>query len=268
MGTPLVVITGASTGIGRQLAHEFARHGFDLVLTADDDLLDTTVEEVGARGTRVRGMRADLATYAGTMELAERLDALERPVDVLILNAGVGAGGPFAGQTSLHDQLRVVDLNVAGTVHLAKRLLPSMVERGSGRLVVVSSTVAGLPGPYQATYNASKAFVSSFAAAIAVELRGTGVTVTTVLPGLTDTEFFARAGLRNTKLGALSFKDDPVRVARQTYAAVVAGRAHVVTGPAYNWLFVLAGRLLPDRLLARVHRVFSAPGSARDPVVG
>lgn len=268
MGTRLAVVTGASTGIGKQLALEFARHGFDLVACADDDALDSAVAEFDALGRQVWSVRDDLATYSGIMELADRVDALDRPVDVLVLNAGVGTGGAFAGDTSLHDQLRVVDLNVAGTVHLAKRLLPAMVERGSGRLVVVSSTVAGLPGPYQATYNASKAFVSSFAAALAEELRGTGVGVTTVLPGVTDTEFFARAGLRDTKIGSLSFKDDPARVARQTYAAVTAGRAHVVTGPFYNRLFVLAGRLLPDRLLARVHRTFSAPDSAGSPVIG
>ncbi len=270
MNSQLAVVTGASTGIGRKIAEEFAQHGFDLVLAADEDALDTAVTELEAPGRKVWGVHGDLASYAGVMELADRVEALDRPVDVLVLNAGVGVGGPFAGSPespespeSLHDQLRVVNLNVVSTVHLAKRLLPAMVERGSGRLVVVSSTVAGLPGPYQATYNASKAFLSSFAAAVDEELRGTGVTVTTVLPGVTDTEFFARAGMLDTKIGATSFKDDPARVARETYRAVMAGRAHVVTGPLYNWAFILAGRLLPDRLLARIHRPLSKPGSAR-----
>jgi short-subunit dehydrogenase len=268
MDEQLAVITGASTGIGRQLAEEFARNGFDLVLSADDDALDAAAEAVRAHGRRAWSVRGDLATYPGVTELVERIEELDRPVDVLVLNAGVGVGGPFVGETPLHDQLRVVDLNVSGTLHLAKRLLPAMVERGRGRLVVVSSTVAGLPGPFQSTYNASKAFVSSFAAAVAEELRGTGVTVTTVLPGLTDTEFFTRARMLDTKLGSLSFKDDPGRVARQTYQAVMAGRAHVVTGPFYNWAFVLAGRLLPDRLLARLHRLASEPDSAGASIVG
>ncbi|EHR63241.1 SDR family NAD(P)-dependent oxidoreductase [Saccharomonospora cyanea] len=264
MNSQLAVVTGASTGIGRRIAEEFAQHGFDLVLAADDDALDSTVTELEAPGRKVWSVHGDLASYAGVMELADRVEALDRPVDVLVLNAGVGVGGPFAASPeSLHDQLRVVNLNVVSTVHLAKRLLPAMVERGSGRVVVVSSTVAGLPGPYQATYNASKAFLSSFAAAVDEELRGTGVTVTTVLPGVTDTEFFARAGMLDTKIGATSFKDDPARVAREAYRAVMAGRAHVVTGPLYNWAFILAGRLLPDRLLARIHRPLSKPGSAR-----
>ncbi len=267
MNSQLAVVTGASTGIGRKIAEEFAQHGFDLVLAADDDALDSTVAELEAPDRKVWGVHGDLASYAGVMELADRVEALDRPVDVLVLNAGVGVGGPFAeSPESLNEQLRVVNLNVVSTVHLAKRLLPAMVERGSGRLVVVSSTVAGLPGPYQATYNASKAFLSSFAAAVDEELRGTGVTVTTVLPGVTDTEFFARAGMRDTKIGATSFKDDPARVARETYRAVMAGRDHVVTGPLYNWAFILAGRLLPDRLLARIHRPLSKPGSARSHV--
>ncbi len=268
MDAQLAVITGASTGIGRQLAKEFARNGFDLVLSADDDALDDVATELRGDGHQVWSVRGDLSTYPGVTELVERIESLDRPIDVLILNAGVGIGGPFVGETPLHDQLRVVDLNVSGTLHLAKRLLPAMVERGSGRLAVVSSTVAGLPGPFQSTYNASKAFVSSFAAAIAEELRGTGVTVTTVLPGLTDTEFFTRARMLDTRLGSLSFKDDPARVARETYRATMAGRAHVVTGPFYNWAFVLAGRLLPDRLLARLHRAVSVPDSAGAPIVG
>ncbi|EIF00552.1 SDR family NAD(P)-dependent oxidoreductase [Saccharomonospora glauca] len=263
MAAQLAVITGASTGIGRKLAEEFARNGFDLVLAADDDALDATVAELESSGRKVWGVASDLSRYGGVVELADRVEALDRPVDVLVLNAGTGVGGPFATSTeSLDEQLRVVNLNVVGTVHLAKRLVPAMVERGGGRLVVVSSTVAGLPGPYQATYNASKAFLSSFAAALGEELRGKGVTVTTVLPGVTDTEFFARSGMLRTKIGATSFKDDPARVAREAYRATMAGRAHVVTGPFYNWAFVLAGRLLPDRLLARIHRPFSKPGSA------
>ena len=145
MDAQLAVITGASTGIGRQLAKEFARNGFDLVLSADDDALDDVTTELRGDGHQVWSVRGDLSTYPGVTELVERIESLDRPIDVLILNAGVGIGGPFVGETPRHDQLRVVDLNVSGTLHLAKRLLPAMVERGSGRLAVVSSTVAGCP---------------------------------------------------------------------------------------------------------------------------
>ncbi|WP_019814508.1 SDR family NAD(P)-dependent oxidoreductase [Saccharomonospora saliphila] len=264
MGSALAVVTGASAGIGRELVREFSRHSYDLVVCADDERVGEAAEEARAHGVEAWAVRADLATASGVSELAERVGGIGRAVDVLALNAGVGVGGPFAGaDTRLDDQLRVVECNVTGTVHLAKRLLPDMVARGTGRVLVSSSTVARLPGPYQATYNASKAFLHSFAVAIGSELRGTGVTVTVLLPGLTDTEFFDRAHMTDTKIGAARIKDDPARVAREAYAALTAGRTQVVTGPAYNRVLMAAGRLLPDRLLARVHSVFSAPGSAR-----
>ena len=136
------LIESGSLAYAKRRAEEFARNGFDLVLSADDDALDAAAEAERAHGRRAWSVRGDLATYPGVTELVERIEELDRPVDVLVLNAGVGVGGPFVGDTPLHDQLRVVDLNVSGTLHLAKRLLPAMVERGRGRLVVVSSTVA------------------------------------------------------------------------------------------------------------------------------
>ncbi|WP_007027275.1 SDR family NAD(P)-dependent oxidoreductase, partial [Saccharomonospora iraqiensis] len=200
----------------------------------------------------------------GVAELADRVAALDRAVDVLALNAGIGVGGAFAGSaTDREDQLRVLGCNITGTVDLAKRLVPDMVRRGSGRVLVSSSTVARLPGPYQATYNASKAFLYSFSLALRAELRGTGVTVTAMLPGLTDTDFFNRARMTDTRIGATTVKDDPARVAREAFAAVTAGRGTVVTGPFYNRLLFAAGRWLPDRTLTWIFSFFSAPGSAR-----
>jgi short-subunit dehydrogenase len=179
-----------------------------------------------------------------------------------VINAGVGVGGPFVGEdTSLAEQLNVVDLNVRSSVHLAKRLLPAMVARGSGRVLFTSSIAAVLPGPFQSVYNASKAFLLSFSEALREELRDTGVTVTTLLPGPTDTEFFDRADLGDTKLGT-GPKDDPADVAKQGYAAMMAGEHRVVAGSMRNKAQVASANVLPDPALAAQHRRQSEPGSA------
>lgn len=258
----LAVVTGASTGIGRQLATRFAEEGFDLVTVAENDELHAAARELNRLGATVETVRTDLADPGGVDELVRRIDALGRPVDALAVNAGVGIGGPFAGATDLADQLRVVDLNVRSAVHLTKLLAPRMVERGRGRILITSSIAATMPGPFQAVYNASKAFLSSFAQALREELKGTGVTVTALLPGPTDTEFFARARMRDTKIGAGS-KDDPGLVARQGYDAMMAGRDAVVAGAPKNRAMAALAHLTPGRLLAAQHRRMSATGTAR-----
>ncbi|HTW16945.1 MAG TPA: SDR family NAD(P)-dependent oxidoreductase [Nocardioides sp.] len=245
----LAVVTGASTGIGRALAEVFVEHGFDVVLAANEPAVHDAAAELGASGRQVVAVEVDLATAAGVEELYDRVRAQGRGVTAAALNAGIGASGRF-DQISLEADLELVDLNVRSTVHLAKLLVRDMVDAGAGRILVTSSIAAVAPGPYHATYAASKAFVHSFAEGLRQELKDTGVTVTSLMPGPTDTEFFSRAGMGDTKLGQQEDKDDPRQVAEQGYDALMAGRSSVVAGSLSNRIQAELGTHLPDALAA------------------
>jgi short-subunit dehydrogenase len=261
---PLAVVTGASSGIGLELARQFAGHGYDLVIAAEDDGIRAAAEELGRDGNvSVRPVQVDLARYDGVETLYREITEGGRPVDALALNAGRGAGGDFVRQTRLEDEIEIIGVNVASTVHLAKRVLPDMVSRGSGRVLFTSSIASTMPGSYQAVYNASKAFVQSFSEAIRNELKDTGVTVTALMPGPTDTNFFERADMLDTKFGAGS-KDDPAKVAEQGIKALLAGDDHVVAGSFKNKVQAVAGKLIPDTAKAETHRKMAEPGSADD----
>jgi uncharacterized protein len=183
------------------------------------------------------------------------------PVDVLVLNAGVGVGGRF-WETDLADDLRLVDLNVRSVVHLAKLVVRDMVARGSGRVLVTASIAAKAPGPYHATYAASKAYDHSFAEALRVELEeaDTGVTVTSLMPGPTDTDFFDRAGMEDTKV-AQGRKDDPDEVAKDGVDALLAGKDHVVAGALKNKVMAAGSALQPDAAAAKGMATMAEPGS-------
>jgi short-subunit dehydrogenase len=209
-------------------------------------------------------VQVDLATEQGVDELYRRMQAAGRPVDAIALNAGVGAGGAFAGGTSLEDELRIVDLNVRSTVHLAKHVVRDMAARGEGRILFTSSIASTMPGPFQAVYNASKSFVQSFALALRNELKDTGVTVTSLMPGPTDTEFFERADMLDTRLGASDKKDDPADVARAGFEALMDGDERVVAASASTKLQGRGSRLLPDSAKAAAHRRMAEPGSGGD----
>ena len=194
---PLAVVTGASSGIGRELARQFATNGFDVVVAAEDDDLASAANDLAGSGANVQAVQADLSTREGAEKLMEAIAAAGRQVDALALNAGVGNGGAFV-DVPLADEERLIALNIGSTVHLAKRIVPDMARRGAGRVLFTSSVASQMPGPYYATYAASKAFIQSFAQALRYELKDTGVTVTALLPGPTDTEFFERAGMEGT----------------------------------------------------------------------
>lgn len=259
---PLAVVTGASSGIGLELAHQLAADGFDIVACAEDDELTIAADALRANNVAVEAVRADLARPEGVEQLVERVTVTGRPVDALVVNAGVGVSGPFVGDSSLDEQLNVVDLNVRSAVHLAKRLLPDMAARGGGRVLFTSSIAAVMPGPFQTVYNASKAFLLSFSEALREELKDSGVTVTALMPGPTETEFFDRADMGDTKLGASENKDDPAEVAKQGYEAMMAGKDRVVAGSFMNKAQVAAAKVLPDKAMAAQHRKMSEPGSA------
>jgi uncharacterized protein len=259
----LAVVTGASSGIGLELAKQFAAHDFDLVIAAEDAELETVAEGIRAAGTQVDAVRVDLATDEGVHELYRRIKAAGRPVDAIALNAGIGAGGAFATDTDLADELKLIDLNVRSTVHLAKHVVLDMVDRGEGRMLFTSSIASTMPGTYQAVYNASKAFVQSFALALREELKDTGVTVTSLMPGPTDTEFFERADMLDTPVGASDSKDDPADVARDGFEAMMAGDERVVSHSLSTKLQGRGGRFMPDKAKAAMHGKMAEPGAGK-----
>jgi|SRR5215208_874270 len=261
-GRQFAVITGASSGIGFELAKVFAENGFDLLINAEDERLEEAERSLAANGTSVEAVRADLAKPTAVEKLYERIRQTGRPVDALALNAGIGEGGDFVRETNLEQEFQLIDLNVRSTVHLSKLVLRGMVNRGHGRVLFTSSIASTMPGTYQAVYNASKSFVQSFALAIRRELRGTGVSVTSLMPGPTDTDFFRRAHMEDTRVGSSDQKDDPAEVARRGFEALMEGKERVVPGSLVNRLLTYGGRLVPDKAKAEAHRLMAEPGSA------
>jgi uncharacterized protein len=259
-GRPLAVVTGASSGIGLALAEELVDRGYDLVVSADDLGLHAVAADLRTSGAEVVVVQADLATQEGVAALSAAVRRVGRTADALLVNAGVVVHGPFV-ETSLDDELQLVDLNVRGPVQLAHDLLPAMVERGVGRVMFTSSVAASLPGSSMATYNASKAFLRSFAAALRDEVSSTGVTVTALMPGVTDTRIFERAGMQDTRIGRAP-KDDPSTFASQGIDAMLAGRDHVVTGARRNRLATAAEKVLPSQVRAKVSAILGEPGGS------
>ena len=256
------VVTGASSGIGFELARRLAERGYDLLLIAEDDGIEEAATALRRDGeNQVTAVRADLADYDGVEKAWEAISATGRAVDALALNAGRGMGGTFVGGTELSDELNVIDVNVTSTVHLAKRVLPGMVDRGAGRVLLTSSIASMMPGTYQAVYNASKSFVQSFAEALRAELKETGVTVTALMPGPTDTNFFERADMTDTPIGA-GPKDDPAQVAEQGVQALLNGKEKVVAGSLRTRTQAAASKVMPDRATAAMHGKMAKPGAA------
>jgi short-subunit dehydrogenase len=253
------VVTGASSGIGLELARQFAENGFDVLINAEDDRLHAAAEELGGTGAEILVAQADLATPEGVEFLVSAVQAAGRPVDALALNAGVGNGGAFLDIPWV-DEERLIAVNVGSTVHLAKQLLPAMVARGSGRVLFTASIASTMPGPYYATYAASKSFVLSFAEALRHEFKDSGVTVTALMPGPTDTDFFNRADMGDTTVDQ-GPKDDPAGVAKDGFEALMAGKDQVVAGSRKNALQATVGKLLTDPIKAAVHARMSKPKS-------
>ena len=258
---PLAVVTGASAGIGIELAAQFADNGFDLVIAAEDDAIHTAATRM-PEGAQVLAVQVDLATAEGVEELYSHIKETGRPVAAIALNAGVGAGGAFATDTTLEEELRLIDLNVRSTVHLAKHVVRDMVARDEGRVLFTSSIASTMPGAFQAVYNASKSFVQSFALALRNELKDTGVTVTSLMPGPTETEFFERADMLDTRLGTTDQKDDPADVARMGFEGMMAGKERVEAASLSTKLQGRGSRFLPDSAKAEMHRKMAEPGKA------
>ena len=255
---PLAIVTGASSGIGLELAHECARHGFDLIIAADRPL-EAATQELHAQGAAVEAVQVDLATPEGV----DRLVALVggRQVDALLANAGHGLGKAFLDQ-SFADITHLVDTNITGTLALLQRIGRDMRSRHTGRILITGSIAGFMPGTFQAVYNASKAFLDSFSWALRNELKDSGVTVTCLMPGVTDTDFFERAGMMDTKVGTYDHKMDPADVARIGFKAMMDGDGDVVTGLRNKIQSALA-TVTPSAVLAEQHRRMAEPGTAK-----
>jgi short-subunit dehydrogenase len=249
----LALVTGASSGIGFELAKLFAGDGYDLVVAADEDSIEFCADKLRAAGVDVRAVQVDLRKPEDVDRLYRTATGDGRPLAAAALNAGSGRVGPFI-DGDLDDDLGIVDLNVRSTVQLAKLVLVDMARQGSGKVLFTSSIVAGMPGWNQSMYNASKSFVRSFAEALHDEMRATGVTVTSLMPGPTATNFFWRAGMSDTLLARMP-KDDPARVARQGYDALMSGDRKVLAASLFSKAMGMTNWLLPDSVKSAVNRL-------------
>lgn len=254
----LAVVTGASTGIGYFLAEECAKHGYDLIIAADEPRIEQAAKDLRVNGVDVRAVEADLATLEGVDRLYAAADG--QPIELLLANAGRGLGRDFLDQ-DFAEARRVVDTNITGTIYLIQKIGRDMRSRGTGRILITGSIAGFLPGSYQAVYNGSKAFLDSFSFALRTELEGSGVSVTCLMPGATETEFFARADMLDTKVGTAK-KDDPAEVARIGFAAMMRGDGDIVSG-WHNKLQSALANVMPAGMLARQHKKMAAPGTAR-----
>ncbi|CEJ13425.1 putative oxidoreductase [bacterium YEK0313] len=257
---PLAVVTGASTGIGYELAKLAAEKGYDLVIASNDGQLEVAAQSLRKLGAVVHPVDVDLATMAGVDTLYDVVGGTGQPVAALLANAGKGAGHAFLDE-EVDEWRRVIETNVTGTLYLIHRVGRDMRRDGMGRILITGSIAGFMPGPFQAVYNGSKAFIDSFAFALRNELEDTGVTVTCLMPGATETEFFARAGMLDTKLGQAE-KDDPADVARTGFEAMLNGEGDVVSG-WMNKVRAAFANIVPAEMLAAQHRKMAAPGTGK-----
>ena len=267
---PLAVVTGASSGIGYELARICAENGYDLVIGAstanpgggppDEARIETAAQDFRALGAQVEAVQADLATEGGVEALYAKAKAFGRPVDALLANAGRGLGRAFLDQ-DFEEVRQVIETNITGTILLVQKVGRDMRARDAGRMLITGSIAGFMPGSFQAVYNGSKAFIDSFAFALRNELKETKVTVTCLMPGPTETEFFERADMMDTKVGT-SKKDDAREVAQTGFDAMMRGDGDVVSGWK-NKIQTTIATVTPSGVLAEMHRKMAEPGTAK-----
>jgi len=254
----LAVVTGASTGIGLELARCCAEAGFDLLIAADEPEIEQAAAALRETGVRVDAIQTDLSTIEGVDRLWEA--TLGRPVEALLANAGRGLGHAFLDQDFRKARF-VIDTNITGTAYLIHKVGNDMRIRNSGRILITGSIAGFIPGSFQAVYNGTKAFLNSFSFALREELKGTRITVTCLMPGATETEFFRRADMLDTSVGTAR-KDDPATVAKNGFDAMMRGDGDIVSG-LHNKVQSAVANVTPAGMLAEQHRRQAAPGTAR-----
>ena len=260
MANKLAIVTGASSGIGLELAKLAAKDGYDLILAADTSFA-TAEGELRAAGGSVETVEVDLSDFEGVDRLLDAANG--RQIDLVCANAGHGLGRAFLDQDPA-EWRHVVNTNVTGTVYLIQKALKPMVARNSGKLLVTGSVAGYIPGSFQAVYNGTKAFVDSFVAAIQNEIKDAdGVTITNLMPGPTETEFFERGDMMDTSVGTDPKKEDPSITAKNGWDALMGGKAYVVSGWK-NKLQSAMANVTPNAVLAEQHRNMAEPGTARE----
>jgi len=263
MEDKLALVTGASSGIGLELAKELATRGYDLVISSAGERLSAAAEEIRSNGHQVVEVNCDLATREGVDQLWAQVQSLGRPVDIACINAGVGVGGLFS-DTDLDAELNMVELNCVGTVQLAKLVVRQMKELNSGKILFTASIAGEMVAPREAVYAATKAFVLSFAHSLRYELKETGITVTALQPGPTDTDFFHRAGMDDTEVGQKGKSEsEPKDVAHQGIDALFAGKDHVYAASFKTKLEGALANVVPGNLKAAMHEKMAKPNSEK-----
>lgn len=261
MANRLAAVTGASSGIGYNLAKVFAENGFDLVIGSAGERLEQAAADFKALGVQVTAAQADLATREGCDEFWRAVEGTGRKLDAIAINAGVGVGGLFY-ETDLEKELNLVRLNCESTVHIAKHAVKKMLGQGEGRILITSSIAGEMVAPREAVYAASKAFDLSFGKSLRAELEivNQGVTVTVLQPGPTDTDFFHRAGMDDTKVGTEGKKEsEPYDVAKEGFDALMKGEKHVYSA---SWKTKMEGAMAnvtPDAVKASMHEKQARP---------
>lgn len=259
MAEKLAVVTGASNGIGYNLAKVFAENGYDLIVNAESDRIEGAAAELRMLAVEVTPIQADLSTFEGCQQFWAGVEATGKRVDAIAINAGFGVGGLFV-DTDLEQEVKLVRLNCESTVHIAKYAAKKMVAQGEGKILITSSIAAEMVAPKEAVYAASKAFDLSFAKSLRYELKETGVSVTALQPGPTDTEFFDRAGLGDTNAGTDGKKDSsPYDVARQGFKALMDGEEHVYSASLKTKIQGALAGLAPEALVAKMHEKMTEP---------
>jgi short-subunit dehydrogenase len=256
---PLAIVTGASSGIGLELAKLAVGQGYDLIIAADEPEIHGVAGTLDSKGAKVRAVQADLATTEGVDQLYDAAREVGRPVEILIANAGKGLGHAFLDQ-DFEKARRVIDTNIVGTIYLVQKVGRDMRAANRGKILLTGSIAGFMPGSFQAVYNGTKAFVNSFAFALRNELKDTDVTVTCLMPGATETRFFERADMLDTKVGQQE-KDDPADVARTGWDAMMRGDGDIVSG-LKNKIQSAVANVTPAGVLAEQHRKMAEPGSA------
>ncbi|WP_380786078.1 SDR family NAD(P)-dependent oxidoreductase [Sphingomonas sp. R86521] len=261
MANKFAIITGASTGIGFELATLAAKDGYDILVVADEPLINAAAEDFKQFGTDVQSVEADLSSFEGVDQLLAAAGG--RQIDLLCANAGRGLGKAFLDQ-DVAEWRKVIDTNVVGTSYLLQKVLRDMVARNDGKVLVTGSIAGYIPGAFQAVYNGTKSYVDSFVAAIQNEIKESeGVTLTNLMPGPVETEFFDRAHMMDTSVGTDPKKSDPADVAKDGWDAVMAGKAAIVSGWK-NKIQSAVANITPNAVLAEQHRKMAEPGTAKD----